>query len=92
MYNEPSPLETRVLSRQAARLQPLGLALEMELQLFVQIGFAAAAEDERSEPAADDMPGAHGYVRCNTRLTPADRRSHFATSVSSCLRPAFVSA
>ena len=36
--------------------------------------------------------GAHGYVRRNTRLTPADRRSHFETSVSSCLRPAFVSA
>ena len=74
------------------RLQPLGLALEMELQLFVQIGLAAAAKDERSEPAEEDVPGAHGYVRSNTRLTPADSRSHFETSASSCLRPAFVSA
>src|SRR4029450_2883910 len=64
-------LETRVLSRQGARLQPLGLALEMELQLFAEIGFAAAAADERSEPAADDVPGAHGYGRRQTRLTPA---------------------
>ena len=84
-------LEARVFPRQAARLQTLGLAFEMELQLFAQIGFAAVAEDERSEPAADDVPGAHGYVLCKTRLTPADRRSHFATSVSSCLRPALVS-
>ena len=46
---------------------------------------------ERSQPAVQDVPDAHGYVLCNTRLTPADRRSHFATSASSCLRPAFVS-
>ncbi len=85
-------LKARVFPRQAARLQTLGLAFEMELQLFVQIGFAAAAEDERSDPAADDVPSAHGYVSCKTRLTPADRRSHFATSASSCLRPALVSA
>ena len=89
---QASWLKARLVARQAAGLQALGLAFEMELQLFVQIRFAAAAENERSEPAADDVPGAHGYVRCNTRLTPADRRSHFATSASSCLRPALVSA
>ena len=53
-------LEARIFARQAGRLQTLGLAFEMELQLFAQIGFAAVAEDERSEPAADDVPGAHG--------------------------------
>ena len=58
--NRRHGLEARVFARQAARLQTLGLAFEMELQLFAQIGFAAAAEDERSEPAADDVPGAHG--------------------------------
>ena len=90
--NRRHGLKARLVARQAAGLQSLGLAFEMELQLFVQIRFAAAAENERSEPAAEDVPGAHGYVRCNTRLTPADRRSHFATSASSCLRPALVSA
>ena len=45
-------LEARVLARQAGRLQTLGLAFEMELQFFAQIGFAAAAEEERSKPAA----------------------------------------
>ena len=31
------------------------------------------------------------YVRASTRLTPADSRSHFDSSVASCFRPAFVS-
>ena len=84
-------LEPRVVLATGRSPAAVGLALEMELQLFVQIGFAAAAKDERAEPAADDVPDAHGYVLCSTRLTPADRRSHFATSVSSCLRPALVS-
>ena len=39
---QPPRLEARLLARQAGRLQTLGLAFEMELQFFVQIGFAAA--------------------------------------------------
>ena len=53
-------LEARLLARQAARLQALDLAIEMELQLFAQICFAAIAEDDRSQPAAQDVPQAHG--------------------------------
>ena len=85
-------LQPRVFMRQAARLQAFGLAFEMELQLFAQIGFAAAAEQEGSKPAAKDVPGTHGYVLSRTRLTPAESRSHFATSVSTCLCPDLVSA
>ena len=88
---QPQRLKARLVARQAARLQALGLALEMELQFLAQIGFAPIAEEDGSQPAAQDVPEAHGYVLCSTRLTPADSRSHFATSVSSCLRPALVS-
>ena len=51
-------LEARVLARQAARLQTLDLAIEMELQFFAQIGFAAVAEHDRTQPAVQDVPGA----------------------------------
>src|SRR6266850_628254 len=37
------------------------------------------------------VPQPHVYVLSRTRLTPADSRSHFDTSVASCFRPARVS-
>ena len=84
-------LEARCVRRQAGRLQPLSFAFEMELQFLGQIRFTASAEEQGSESGAQDGPEAHGQVLCNTRLTPVERRSHFETSTSSCLRPAFVS-
>ena len=69
----------------------LDFAIEMKLDFFVQIRFAPSAEHDRLQPASQDVQEAHGYVLCSTRLTPADSRSHLAISVSSCLRPAFVS-
>ena len=78
------------LRRQAASLQPLGFAFEMELQLLTQVGLAAIAEEQGSQPASQRIPEAHGQVLCITRLTPADRRSHFETSTASWARPALV--
>ena len=90
---QPQRLESRLVARQAARLQALGLAFEMELQLFAQIGFAAGRGKRAIGAGCAGCARARMvYVLCNTRLTPADRRSHFATSASSCLRPALVSA
>ena len=83
-------LKARRLGWHAARLQPLGFALEMKLQLFAEIGFTGFAKQQRSQTALQNVPEAH-QVLCNTRLTPADRRSHFETSTASCLRPALVS-
>src|SRR4030095_5882051 len=83
-------LEARVFPRQAARLQSLRFAFEMELQLFAQVRLTLIAEHERSQTALQDVPQTHGYDLCSTRLTPADSRSHFATSAPSCVRPAFV--
>ena len=87
----PECLQARLLVRQAGCLQALDLAIEMELQLFAQIGFASIAEQDRTQPALQDVKQRARYVLCSTRLTPADSRSHFATSASSCLRPALVS-
>ncbi|MNC86867.1 hypothetical protein D3C83_25530 [compost metagenome] len=83
-------LVVRLVGREAGRLQTLGFAFEMELQLLVQIGFAAASEHDGAKAADDDVPDAHDQVRCSTRWTPADRRSHFATSAWSWSRPALV--
>ena len=87
----PERLEARRVRGQAARLQPLGFPFEMELQFLGQLRFTAIAEQQGSQPGSQDVPEAHGQVLCSTRLTPAERRSHFETSTASCLRPAFVS-
>ena len=84
-------LKVRRVARQTARLQSLGFAFEMELEFLAQIGFTAIAEEQGSQSALQNVPEAHGQVLCSTRLTPAERRSHFETSTASWLRPAFVS-
>jgi hypothetical protein len=78
-------------AKDARLAQPLGFAFEMEPQFLAQIGFTAIAEEEGSQPAPESVPESHGQVLCRTRSTPAERRSHFETSMASCLRPAFVS-
>ena len=77
---QPQRLKSRLFGRQAAGLQTLGLTFEMELQLFAEIRFAATGKHEGSQPAAQDVPEPLDHVRSSTRLTPADNRSHFATS------------
>ncbi len=57
---QPPRLEPRLFPGQTARVQALGFAIEMQLQLFAEIGFASIAEDDRSQPAAHDVPQAHG--------------------------------
>ena len=74
------------------RPQALGLAVDVLLQFLVQLRLAAAAKQQRGRAGAEDVPEPHVvYVRASTRLTPADSRSHFDSSVTSCFRPAFVS-
>ena len=59
-------------------LKAFGLTLEVKLQLLVQVRLAIGAlKEQRSDPAARDVPEAHDQVLCNTRLTPAESRSHF---------------
>ena len=53
-------LVPRGLGRQAARSQPLGFAVDVQLQLFVQLRFASIAEDERPHAASQDVPEPHG--------------------------------
>ena len=88
----PERLKLRRVARHAGRLQAFSFAFEVEGEFLAQIGFASIAEEDGSQTASEHVPVAHGQVFCSTRLTPAERRSHFATSAPSCLRPAFVSA
>ena len=58
----------------------------------LQLRFASIAEDERPQRGCRRMCQSRiVYVLSSTRLTPADSRSHFDTSVASCFRPARVS-
>jgi hypothetical protein len=56
----PQGLRARVLGRHAVLLQALDLAFEVELELVAQIRFAAAPENDRAQPAVQDVPRAHG--------------------------------
>src|SRR6185369_702151 len=49
-------LEPRLITRETAGLQTFDLAIQMDLQLLAQIGFAAIAEQNRSQPAQEDVP------------------------------------
>jgi hypothetical protein len=84
-------LGTGGAGRHPFRLQALGFAFEMVLQLLAQIGLAPIPTQQRAHPAPQDVPGASHDVLASTRLTPAERRSHFERSVWTCFRPARVS-
>ena len=72
--------------RQAGGDQRLGAALEMILQLAIEIAIERGAAAEASEPG-------HGRPPSGRRIRPmaAARRSQLAVPLSSCAWPCFVS-